>query len=205
MAKRSDGTFERIARDFYPTPLPPVLDLAPFLRNVTCFGEPFVGNGDLAFHLESLGFECGMATDIEPTYTAEIGFGATVLDVMKLTELDVPERVSHFISNPPWPEPRANGRPTVGMIHHLAALRPTWLLLSADFAHNVYAPEVLDFCLTIVSAGRVKWIEGSDHAAKDNAAWYLFDKQADAICTTFWPRRPRRRTYAADIEVILGD
>jgi len=81
-----------------------------------------------------------------------------------------------FITNPPWPEPNRRGDPALAILMHLSALAPTWLLLPADFAHNVYFREVESRCQKIVSVGRVKWIPGTKHSGKDNAAWYLFDE-----------------------------
>ena len=80
-----------------------------------------------------------------------------------------------FITNPPWPAIGQHGEPTVGMALHLSDIAPTWLLLSADFAHNKYFSKLADRCHKIVSVGRVKWIEGTKGPGKDNCAWYLFD------------------------------
>lgn len=57
--------------------------------------------------------------------------------------------------------------------NHLSAIAPTWLLLSADFAHNKYFSQMT--CAAIVSVGRVSWMENGI-GGKDNCAWYLFDK-----------------------------
>ena len=80
-----------------------------------------------------------------------------------------------FITNPPWPRPGMHGEPTISIALHLSAIAPTWLLLSADFAHNRYFGRIASRCVKIVSVGRVKWIAGSSMTGKDNAAWYLFD------------------------------
>ena len=53
---------------------------------------------------------------------------------------------------------------------------PTWLLLPADYMHNMYFTEFENMCVRIVSVGRVKWIEDSKHTGKENCVWYLFDK-----------------------------
>ena len=52
MGKRS--SFERIPRDFYPTPHAAVPPLIPHLRGVRTFAEPCCGDGALVRHLESL-------------------------------------------------------------------------------------------------------------------------------------------------------
>ena len=67
------------------------------------------------------------------------------------------------------------GDPALSILMHLSAIAPTWSLLPANFAHNVYFGQIETRCQKIVSVGRVKWIEGTKHSGKDNAAWYLFD------------------------------
>jgi hypothetical protein len=62
------------------------------------------------------------------------------------------------------------------LIVHFANLRPTWLLLDADWSHTKQAGPFLDrFGIRIVSVGRLIWQEGTKMQGKDNAAWYLFD------------------------------
>lgn len=56
MGKRS--SFERIERDFYPTPYKAVPPLIPHLRGVIKFAEPCCGNGALIRHLERHGLRC---------------------------------------------------------------------------------------------------------------------------------------------------
>jgi hypothetical protein len=62
MGKRSN--FERIPRDFYPTPFEAVLPLIPHLGNAKTFSEPCCGGGDLVRHLESFDLRCAFAGDI---------------------------------------------------------------------------------------------------------------------------------------------
>jgi hypothetical protein len=62
MGKRSN--FERVPRDFYPTPFAAVPPLIPHLRGVRTFAEPCCGNGALVHHLELHGLRCGYAGDI---------------------------------------------------------------------------------------------------------------------------------------------
>jgi hypothetical protein len=198
MGKRSD--FERIERDFYPTPSAPIHALTPWLGFVDGFCEPCVGAGALADVLVGLGHRLVLATD--PEATGPASDYALPLSYAEIEESDC-RNFSHFITNPPWPAARGRGEPTLSLIRHLANLRPTWLLLSADFAHNAYAAEVMAYCLMIVAVGRVKWIEDSEHVGKDNVAWYLFDRHALRRPTIFIPRRKVRVTYAHDIERML--
>ena len=72
-----------------------------------------------------------------------------------------------FITNPPWPETNRRGEPTLSILTHLSSLAPTWLLLPADFAHNIYFREVEGRCQRIVSVGRVKWIAGTKHSGNE--------------------------------------
>ena len=62
MGKRSN--FERIPRDFYPTPHAAVPPLIPLLRGMRTFAEPCCGDGALVRHLESFGLRCVYAGDI---------------------------------------------------------------------------------------------------------------------------------------------
>jgi hypothetical protein len=62
MGKRSN--FERVPRDFYPTPYAAVPPLIPHLRGIRTFAEPCCGNGALVHHLELHGLRCGYAGDI---------------------------------------------------------------------------------------------------------------------------------------------
>ena len=66
MGKRSD--FERVERDFYPTPWQAVEPLVPHLPEEFAFAEPCAGDGALVNHIETLkeGGWCSWASDIEP-------------------------------------------------------------------------------------------------------------------------------------------
>lgn len=202
MGKRSD--FERVDRDFYPTPAPPVHDLAPYLSDVRGYVEPCAGDGQLIVHMESLGHQCTFAADLSPVGSM---YGIAVeMDALDLTEHHC-IAATHIITNPPWPAKFGRGEPTLGLIRHWSKLRPTWLLLAADFAHNGYAAEVLAYCDLIVPVGRVKWIEDSRFTGKDNAAWYRFDQRTYSAevpaYTRFAARGVRRKVFASDIEDLL--
>src|SRR6478735_4364360 len=75
MGKRSN--FERIPRDFYPTPFAAVPPLIPHLRGVSTFAEPCAGDGALARSLESFGLRCVYAGDIAAGQDAlaRVGYG----------------------------------------------------------------------------------------------------------------------------------
>lgn len=206
MGKRSDGTFERRERDYYATPEPPVLRLLPHLGGVQTFAEPMCGDGAIVRVLEARGWRCTAAWDLEPQ--GDMVERAGVWDVMMLEDLDF-WGCDAIISNPPWPLPtRArpqgtpDGWPTVPIIQNLMACRPTWMLLAADFMHNVYFRDLEPHCAKIVSVGRVKWIADSANTGKDNSAWFLFD-QEHATGPRFYGNAPPSNRYHPDIEGLL--
>lgn len=153
VGKRSN--FERVERDFYPTPYEAVVPLLPHLPGYTEFSEPCCGEGHLVRHLERHGHRCVMATDIDGG-----------VDVFDITRCDG----DMFITNPPWS--RGVLHP---LIEHLSGLALTWLLFDADWMHTKQSASLMTRCRKIVSVGRVKWIPDSKMTGKDNAAWYLFD------------------------------
>ncbi len=199
MSKRRD--FQRRKRDLYDTPRPPVLALSEAIQGVECYGEPFVGRGALVRSLASLGHVLGFSCDIHPKGPAR-RYSET-RDALTVTEADL-KGVSHIITNPPWPMPRNRGEPTVSFILHLAPLRPTWVLLAADFMHNGYAVELMDMCVEMVSVGRVRWIAGTKHDGFENACWYLFDARHSGGPSKFRPNsRPPKIVTAAILADIL--
>ena len=162
MTKRDSGKFKRRERDFYATPYEAVLPLLLHLPGRTSFDEPCCGQYELASHLGSNGHIC--------EYGSDIADGQNALDIETC-------HGSMFITNPPWPHPGQKGEPTLSIAKHLSSIAPTWLLLSSDFAHNVYFSKLADRCVKIVSVGRVSWM-GNGVKGFDNAAWYLFDEHA---------------------------
>ena len=66
MGKRSD--FERIPRDYYPTPYSAVEPLLPHLPEQFDFAEPCAGDRRLIEHLQKNGGNCRYAFDIEPMH-----------------------------------------------------------------------------------------------------------------------------------------
>lgn len=157
MGKRSD--FERVEKDFYRTIDPrAVAALALHLKPESWYVEPCVGEGDLKKALRKERHVC--------VYESDISFGR---DALTLTEEDV-YGADYIITNPPWSRPILHA-----MIDHFAALRPTWLLFDADWAHTLQSKPYMPKCAKIVSVGRLIWIPGTTMSGKDNCAWYLFD------------------------------
>jgi hypothetical protein len=163
MGKRS--SFERIPRDFYPTPREAVLPLLPHLSPRTCFAEPCAGDGALIRHLEDAGHICGLALDIEPR--AEGIRQQDALTAM-LVGFDC------IITNPPW------SRSVLHSMIEWFSDTPTWLLFDADWKHTKQSAPYLRWLRKIVSVGRVKWIADSPFTGKDNCCWYLFDQSSEA-------------------------
>lgn len=152
MGKRSN--FERVERDFYPTPLEAVVPLLPHLVEGPNYYEPCVGNYDLVKHLGSNGLNCVGSSDIE----------------IDATNTYYEQTHTHyFITNPPWDRKILHP-----IIHNLRVQLPTWLLFDADWMHTKQSKEYILFCEKIVSVGRVKWIPDSKMTGKDNCAWFLF-------------------------------
>lgn len=157
MGKRSK--FERVERDFYPTPRKAVIPLVSHLPNDFTFAEPCVGKYDLVNHLQDLipYSACGYASDIDQGD-----------DALNLTEEDV-KYCDYIITNPPW---------TRSILHPLIdrcrGLRPSRSNHVGGWAFTKQAIPYLKYCSDIVVVGRVKWIPDSKFAGKDDCAWYKF-------------------------------
>jgi hypothetical protein len=163
MAKRSQGDFRRRKEDAYDTPLDAVIPLLPFLSEGTRFVEPCAGRGDLVAHLESFGHKCVGAFDIAPR-----GQGIAKRDALSFVSQHHYYQHDMVITNPPWTRPILHE-----LIFHYYWQCPTWMLFDADWYHTKQALPYRPMVRQIVSAGRIKWIEGSTDKSKDNAAWYL--------------------------------
>jgi hypothetical protein len=166
MGKRSE--FKRMKNDWYSTPRKAVEPLIAHLpKKEFTYAEPCAGDAILAKHLSQLTRMRAMASllcDIEPKSNFVLQGDAMTIDI--------PE-VDYIITNPPWTRQILHP-----MIDRFAGIAPTWLLFDADWMHTKQARPYLDYCRRIVAVGRVKWIPDSKHVGKDNAAWYLFDKNA---------------------------
>ena len=134
MGKRSD--FERIPRDYYPTPYElgynfevkwkkkrTVLPLIPHLpQKPFSYAEPCAGDGRLISHLAKHGGEVRYAYDIDPR-------SDWVKEADALTQGYT--QCEYIITNPPW-----NRKILHPMIEHFADFKPTWLLFDADWIHT---------------------------------------------------------------------
>lgn len=160
MGKRS--SFERLPRDFYATPIGAALPLVPFLHGIRSFAEPCSGDGALVRHLEGEGLRC--------VYTGDISAGQDAFAFDNYGNADA------IITNPPYIRALM-----CRLIEHFLRVGPiTWLLLPADWSHNLHAAPFVPSCTDVVSIGRVRWFEGTTMNSMDNFAWYRFDARHSA-------------------------
>jgi hypothetical protein len=166
---KTNKVYEKRPRDYYPTPKSAVMPIRHMLPKGFSFCEPCAGDGRLVSHLEELtSGQCFFASDIEP--------GADWIVTLDGNDLDsaAVEYCEYIITNPPF---------TWGvlqpMLEKWISLRPTLVLLPADFMHNKRVAPLMTNCVWVKSIGRVKWIEGSKGAGVENYAWYMFVKNHD--------------------------
>jgi hypothetical protein len=170
MGKRSN--FDRLPRDLYNTPAEAVAPLLRWLKPKTHFIEPCCGQGALARALEQAGHRCIGGFDL-PNDARVLRYCMAASEV--------------FITNPPyWGRPRE----LHPLIENLSDQAPTWLLMSSDWLFNVSSGPLTKRLRRVIAVGRVKWIPGSPHVGKDNAAWLLFDRNADQAIFTGRSEKP---------------
>lgn len=168
MGKRSN--FERIERDFYPTPRKAIEPLADWFNagdSEGWFAEPCYGAGDLSDALTELtDLQCGFACDIAPQDVR-----IETRDALTITA-DSVAHCDFIVTNPPWSRDVLHP-----MIEHFSRLKPTWLLFDADWMHTIQSRPYMQWLDTIISVGRIKWVPGTKYTSKDNCCWYLFDQR----------------------------
>jgi len=159
MGKRS--SFERVERDYYPTPYEAVRPLIERIEPCR-FAEPCAGDGRLISHLETHGFKCAWASDIEPKDGRVFELDAMDLSDLKMT----------IITNPPWDRKILHAM--IEQFVDIAAPHSAWLLFDADWVYTKQSQQYHKWLRHIIPVGRVKWIEGSNNTGKDNCSWYCF-------------------------------
>ena len=171
MGKRSEG-FERRDKDFYGTCDPAAIpdSFVRFIRGKR-YVEPCYGDGDLEKLLEDHA-TCVWASDIRPN------------DYLTCDALDIfPEDIKSadcIITNPPY-----DWKILQPLLDHFLSLgKPTWLLLPADMMHNIRMGPYMKQCDTIVSVGRLYWMENKVKGV-DNYAWFKFDHHGQHFGTEF--------------------
>jgi len=175
MSKRS--SMEKMPRDLYETTDPKALPpkFLEFIKGKT-YAEPNCGSGQL-INLIGDTARCMWASDIEP-----LG-DFTRWDAMCLSKHEL-ARCDLIIGNPPYTK-----SVLLPMIDHFVSLKPTWLLLPADYMHNKYFSPSMARCSKVVSVGRLKWFKDSKHTSTDNFCWYFWQKGAkDDTTTEFYGR-----------------
>lgn len=183
MGKRSN--FERIPRDFYPTPLEAILPLGKHIPDSwDTFIEPCAGNGALVDHVVyHFGMTCEYMSDIEPQRADIIKKDMMTLGYKGFVRY---HDVDCIITNPPWD--RKILHPFLESLQDQEL--PAWLLFDADWPHTRQSAHLMQWCAKIVPIGRVKWIPGSKHTGKENVCWYLFMPQKPDY-TVFVPREQK--------------
>lgn len=176
MGKRSNMTVTDRPKDFWGTVDPDAM-VPMFVEKVRgkTYAEPCYGVGDLEDLLMDVA-TCKWRSDVRETVRC-----SQVKDALDITSQDL-LGVDLIITNPPfkweWLEP---------LLKHLPTLKPTWLLLPADFMHNKRSQPCMLYCSDIVSVRRLYWISGSQRGVKgkDNYCWYLFHDKPQ-YSTKFW-------------------
>jgi hypothetical protein len=164
MGKRSD--YNKILKDYYPTTDANAITpkLVEFIKGKT-FAEPCCGTGDLTELLTDTAI-CRWESDVEHRGCGKIW------DAMYLTKNEL-QKCDLIITNPPF-----SRDVLLPMIDHFISLKPTWLLLPADYIHNKYFSSYMSKCSKVVSVGRLKWFKDSKHSSTDNFAWYFWQQCA---------------------------
>lgn len=172
MGKYSD--FERVPRDWYPTPEKAFLPLAPLVYEGR-YIEPCAGDGTLIRHMvKHTKARLVVASDIAPQ-------NDTIIET-DLFFYDDRWKPDFFITNPPWLNDGKSDYQLNRIIMHLSDIAPTWLLLDGNFLFNKKSQEAMERCRYVLPIGRVKWIADSKYTGKENVGWYLFDK--NSYCNT---------------------
>ena len=148
MGKRDGNKFERVDKDYYST-IDPSCMVPAFVDRVRGlkYAEPCYGEG----HLEDLLMDvatCVWRSDIRPTVGSSLVKDATKLNIDDLQEADV------CISNPPYQWSMLKP-----LLDHLPTQKPTWLLLPADYMHNIRMGSYMERCSTVIAVGRMYWFE----------------------------------------------
>ena len=173
MSKRSN--FKKVDKEFYPTTDPKVM-VPKFVSSIEgkTYAEPCYGEGDLEDMLMDVA-TCKWRSDIRNTVAT-----SEEMDALEVTPYDVRE-CDLIITNPPFSK-----NVLLPLIDHFISLKPTWLLLPADYMHNLYFSPYMSKCSRVVSIGRVCWFpeEGKKVSSTDNFCWYFWEKDATSDCTT---------------------
>ena len=164
MGKRDCNKFERVDKDLYPTIDPGCL-VPAFIERVRgkSYAEPCWGNGDLEDLLIDVA-TCKWCSDIQPQQ-----YNIPIMDATKLS-IDHLKGCDVIITNPPYQWPLLKP-----LLDHLPNVRPTWLLLPADYMHNIRMGPYMKQCTTVIAIGRMYWLPNKVRGVS-NMCWYKFNK-----------------------------
>lgn len=177
MSKYSSIGDKRL-RDYWPTIDPDaVKPLAPFVKHKT-YAEPCYGGGHLHKLLrgQDTSIICRWMSDIEPQIPHMVSVDALSLTKQQLVHCDL------IITNPPY-----TWTTLKPLMDHFISLKPTWLLLPADYMHNKRFAPYLKCCSNILSVGRLYW-QPNRVKGKENYAWYRFNRDFEECETIFHGR-----------------
>lgn len=167
MGKRQQN-FEKRPRDYYGTIDPDaVKPLIPFIRGLRV-AEPCAGNGDLSMLLEP-DVKVVWESDLEPQNKYIHKLNALDLDASRMDFW----MADTIVTNPPF-----TWNLLQPLLDYLPHLKPTWLLLPADVAHNKRMAPYMRKCSDILSVGRLYWMDNKIKGV-DNFAWFKF---TDRLC-----------------------
>lgn len=169
MGKRKSGKFEKRPRDYYATIDPDaVKPLISFIKGLRV-AEPCAGNGDLSMLLEP-DVKVVWESDLDPQNKHILQKNAMFLHEGDLQDCDT------IVTNPPF-----TWKLLQPLLDHLPTLRPTWLLLPADVAHNKRMGPYMNRCSDIVSVGRLHWMDNKVKGV-DNYCWFKFvNEQVETV------------------------
>lgn len=193
LSRATGTTRKRNPRDYYPTIDPrAVTPLVAHLGSGVRYAEPCAGAGDLVDLLAPHGWQCAWAADLLPMRRTVHSTGqliakqdvATLPATMEaepgLDEFDV------FVTNPAWDRKILHKK-----IETLMRIKPTWLLFDAAWKETKQAARFGRYCHTIISVGRLQWVEGTDAQSTDDCSWYGFDASRDWETRYIWPTANR--------------
>ncbi|ODU29002.1 hypothetical protein [Sphingopyxis sp. SCN 67-31] len=193
LSRATGTTRKRNPRDYYPTIDPrAVAPLVAHLGRGVRYAEPCAGAGDMVDLLAPHGWDCAWAADLLPMRRTVHSTGQLIAqqDVVTLPQMMAATRelgdVDIFATNPAWDRRLLHMK-----IDVLARLRPTWLLFDAAWKETKQAARFGKYCHTIISVGRLVWIEGSDAQSIDDCSWYGFDASREWKTEYVWPTANR--------------
>jgi len=145
MSKRS--TFKKVEKDFYPTIDPNAIPYTfiDLIRGKS-YADTCYGNGDLEDLLMDIA-TCKWRSDIRATVGS-----SKVMDALQVSEENL-KGIDCFIQNPPFTRKVLDPL----LDHWLSFGKPVWLLLPADYMHNITFGKYMEVCSCVVSVGRLYW------------------------------------------------